>query len=119
MPEVGDRAPLLTAPPEIMFLPRVAAFGAAVYLQRLVANYRLDDHLDIKVGWANPSLLKSGRGNATYKAVRGRFTDDARILEVDLDDTSTIPAKLSASRWPGVPKVFAQLVGDLPTKKGT
>jgi hypothetical protein len=119
VPEVGDRAPLLTAPPEIMFLPRVAAFGAAVYLQRLVANYRLDDHLDIKVGWANPSLLKSGRGNATYKAVRGRFTDDARILEVDLDDTSTIPAKLSASRWPGVPKVFTQLVGDLPTKKGT
>ena len=118
VPEVGGQAPLLGSPPEIMFLPRVAAFGACVYLQRLVANYRLDDHLDVKVGWASPSLLKDGRGNSTYKAVRARFHSDALALGVDLDDTSTIPAKLNAKRWPGVLKVFADLVGDLPTPIG-
>ncbi len=118
VPEVGNKAPLLGSPPEIMFLPRVAAFGACVYLQRLVANYRLDDHLDVKVGWASPSLLKDGRGNSTYKAVRARFHSDALALGVDLDDTSTIPAKLNAKRWPGVLKVFAELVGELPTPIG-
>ncbi|MCB9703219.1 MAG: hypothetical protein H6711_15095 [Myxococcales bacterium] len=118
VPEVGAKAPLLSSPPEIMFLPRVAGFGACVYLQRLVANYRLDDHLDVKVGWANPSLLKTGRGNATYQAVRQRFASDANALGIDLDDTKTIPAKLSAARWPGVLKVFAELVGEVPTPIG-
>jgi hypothetical protein len=98
VPEVGDRAPLLSAPPEIMLLPRVAAFAACVYLQRLVAHYRLDDHLDIKVGWASPY-------------------SDVLALGIDLTDTSTIPKKLSAERWPGVPKVFAELVGQLPVRK--
>ncbi|MEZ4453089.1 MAG: hypothetical protein R3B09_26750 [Nannocystaceae bacterium] len=100
-----------------MFLPRVAAFGATVYLQRLVAYYRLDDHADVKVGWANPSLLKADRGSTKYHEVRGRFLADAADLEVDLGDTKTIPKVLSASRWPGVPMVFAQLVGALPTPK--
>ena len=116
--EMGANAPLLGSPPEIMFLPRVAAFGACVYLQRLLDNYRIDDHADIKVGWANPSLLKSGRGNSTYQAVRTRFLSDAKDLQVDLQDTSTIPAALSAKPWPGVAKVFEQLVGTLPTPIG-
>src|SRR5690606_12720739 len=103
--EMGAKAPLLGSPPEIMFLPRVAAFGACVYLQRLLDNYRIDDHPDIKVGWASPSLLKSGRGNNTYNAVRARFLSDAKDLQVDLEDTATIPAKLSAKGWPGVAKV--------------
>jgi hypothetical protein len=34
VPEVGAKAPLLNAPPEIVFQPRAAAFGAAVYMQR-------------------------------------------------------------------------------------
>ena len=118
VPEVGAKAPLLGSPPEIMFLPRVAAFGACVYLQRLLANYRIDDHPDIKVGWANPSLLKSGRGNATYQAVRTRFLSDAAELGINLGDTATIPAKLSAARWPGVLACFQQLVGVLPTPVG-
>ena len=117
VPEVGGKAPLLSSPPEIMFLPRVSAWFGCVYLQRLIDNYRLDDHIDIKVGWASPSLLKSGRGNATYKAVRTRFTSDAAELGVDLDDTSTIPAKLSAKRWPGALKVFSEIVGELPTRR--
>ncbi|MEZ4448168.1 MAG: hypothetical protein R3B09_01730 [Nannocystaceae bacterium] len=116
--EMGANAPLLGSPPEIMFLPRVAAFGACVFLQRLLDNYRIDDHADLKVGWANPSLLKSGRGGSTYQAVRARFLSDAKDLQVDLQDTATIPATLSAKSWPGVSKVFAQLVGTLPTPAG-
>ena len=114
VPEVGKKAPLLNAPPELLFQPRAAAFGAAVYMQRLLANYRIDDIADIKVGWANPSLLGSGRGNATYNAVRTRFLADAQTLGIDLSDAATIPPKLDASAWPGVPAVFAGLVGALP-----
>ena len=114
VPEVGARAPLLNAPPELVFQPRAAAFGAVVYMQRLLKAYRVDDIPDIKVGWASPSLLGSGRGSATYHDVRMRFANDAQTIGISLDDKSTIPPKLDASQWPGVPTVFAQLVGSLP-----
>ena len=114
VPEVGAKAPLLSAPPEIMFQPRAAAFGAAVYMQRILKNYRVDDVADIKVGWANPGLLGKGRGGATYNDVRARFLADAKSLGIDLADATTIPAKLDPSAWPGVPAVFAGLVGALP-----
>ena len=114
VPEVGARAPLLNAPPELVFQPRAAAFGAVVYMQRLLKAYRVDDIPDIKVGWASPSLLGSGRGSATYNDVRMRFASDAQTIGISLGDTSTIPPKLDASQWPGVPTVFAQLVGSLP-----
>ncbi|MCY1004449.1 hypothetical protein OV079_02465 [Nannocystis pusilla] len=90
-PEVRGKAPLLNAPPELVFQPRAAAFGAAVYLQRLLKAHRIDDIPDIKVGWANPSLLGSGRGGAEYHRVRGNFLSDATQLNVDLTDASTIP----------------------------
>lgn len=115
VPEVGKKAPLLTARPEIVFEPRAAAFGACVYLQRILAHYRVDDHADIKVGWANPTLLGKGRGTAKYNEVRDRFLADAEALGIHLDDP-TIPAKLSASGWPGVPAVFKRLVGTLPVE---
>jgi hypothetical protein len=114
VPEVGNRAPLLNSPPELVFQPRAAAFGAAVYMQRLLANYRVDDLADIKVGWASPSLLKDDRGSSDYHDVRARFLTDAIALNVDLTDATTIPPKLDASAWPGVPAVFAGLVGTLP-----
>jgi hypothetical protein len=114
VPEVGSKAPLLNAPPELVFEPRAAAFGACVYMQRLLKHYRVDDIADIKVGWANPSLLGSGRGGTKYHDVRARFLADAAALGVDLSDTSTIPPKLDASAWPGVLAVFAGLVGALP-----
>ena len=114
VPEVGAKAPLLSAPPEIMFQPRAAAFGAAVYMQRILKHYRVDDVADIKVGWANPGLLGKGRGGATYNDVRARFLADAKSLGIDLADATTIPAKLDPSAWPGVPAVFAGLVGALP-----
>jgi hypothetical protein len=114
VPEVGDKAPLLGAPPSLVFQPRAAAFGAAVYMQRLLKQYRVDDVPDIKVGWANPGLLGKGRGGETYLSVRKRFLEDAKTVGIDLADTDTIPAKLDASAWPGVPTVFAGLVGALP-----
>jgi hypothetical protein len=114
VPEIGKRAPLLNAPPELVFQPRAAAFGACVYMQRLLTHYRIDDHADIKAGWASPSLLGKGRDGATYKSVRARFMEDAINLGIDIADTSTIPAKLDASAWPGVPAVFSALVGALP-----
>jgi hypothetical protein len=114
VPEIGDKAPLLRAPPSLVFQPRAAAFGAAVYMQRLLKQYRVDDVPDIKVGWANPGLLGKGRGGETYQSVRARFLDDAKTVGIDLADVDTIPAKLDASAWPGVPAVFAGLVGALP-----
>lgn len=110
VPEVGARAPLLGAPPEILFQPRVSAFGAAVYLQRILRHYRVDDLADIKAGWANPSFLKTKRDSAGHKSARGRFLADVQAVGIDLGD-ATIPARLDASAWPGVPAVFARLVG--------
>jgi len=110
VPEVGAKAPLLKAAPEIMFQPRAAAFGAVVYMQRLLKHYRVDDVADIKAGWANPSFLTTGRGSEGYKNVRSRFLADLQTVGIDLND-ATIPAKLDASAWPGVPAVFARLVG--------
>lgn len=116
VPEVGAKAPLLTAPPEIMFQPRAAAFGAAVYLQRIVKHYRVDDMPDIKAGWASPSLLGKGRGGSDYNGARARFLADAQTLGIDLADALTIPPKLDVSAWPGVPAVFAGLVGASPNE---
>jgi len=114
VPEIGDKAPLLRAPPALVFQPRAAAFGAVVYMQRLLKHYRVDDIPDIKAGWANPGLLGKSRGGETYQSVRKRFLEDAKTVGIDLADVDTIPAKLDASAWPGVPNVFAGLVGALP-----
>jgi len=112
VPEVGKKAPLLAQHPQIAFQPRVAAFAAVVMMERLLNNYRVDDIADIKVGWANPGLLGASRGSKTYNDVRTRFLSDAVTLGIDLED-GTIPSKLSAKLWPGVPAVFKALVGSL------
>ena len=109
--EMKAKAPFLGAPPEVMFIPRVAAFGAVAYMVGILSYYKIEDHADIKVGWASPSLLKSGRGSDTYKEIRTRFFADAAELGIDLEDTSTIPESLSAKAWPGVPAVFEALTG--------
>lgn len=114
VPEVGDKAPLLGAAPTLLFQPRAAAFGAVVYMQRLLKQYRVDDIPDIKAGWANPGLLGKSRGGEKYQEVRTRFLGDAKAVGIDLADIDTVPAKLDASAWPGVPTVFAGLVGALP-----
>jgi hypothetical protein len=99
-----------------MFLPRVSAFAAAVYLQRLIAHYDIRDHADIKVGWGSVSLLsESGRKDADYARIHDRFYEDAKTLGIDLTHVATIPAKLRADKWPGVAKVFEKIVVKLPT----
>lgn len=114
--EMKDKAPLLGSDPRILFIPRVAAFTAAVYLQRLLAHYEIRDHGDIKVGWGSISLLsESGRTNSSYTRIRDQFFEDAKTLGIDLGDVATIPSKMSAAAWPGVAKVFEQLVVKLPT----
>ncbi len=114
--ELGAKAPLLGADPRVMFEPRIAGFAACVYMQRLLANYDIQDHADIKVGWGSVSLLKPpGRGGETYHAIRGHFLADAATLGIDLTDVATIPKNLRATAWPGVAKVFAALVGHGPT----
>ena len=110
VPEVGNKAPLLNSHPNLCWQPRAAAFGAVVMMQRLLQNYRVDDVPDIKVGWANPGLLGKSRGSQKYLDVRTRFLSDVAALGIDLND-STIPSKLNADRWPGVPAAFKALVG--------
>ena len=114
VPEIGKKALLLRALFELVFQPRAAAFGACVYMQRLLAQYRVDDLADIKAGWASPSLLKDDRGSAKYHDVRANFLGDAMTLGIDLTDAATVPPKLDAKAWPGVPAVFKTLVGALP-----
>jgi hypothetical protein len=116
--ELGAKAPLLGADPRIMFVPRVATFAACVYLARLLKHYEVRDLPDIKVGWGSVSLLKGeGRSSEAYQSIRDRFIADAAELGIDLTDTTTIPARLSADAWPGVAKVFERVVGKLPTPR--
>lgn len=110
VPELGGDAPLLARPPSAVFDPAIAAFGAAVYMQRIIAFYPVDDWADVRAGWASPSLLTSARGGADYNAVRTRFAGDAVKVGIDLGDRATIPATPSASGWPGVAAVYAALV---------
>jgi hypothetical protein len=117
VPTVQERAPLLRSDPRIVFLPRVAAFAACVYLRRLLANYQIDDHADIKVGWGSPSYLSgSQRGGSGYTRIHKKFLQHAHEVGIDLADTLTIPQKLSVERWPGVLEVFKRLVHTLPVK---
>lgn len=116
--EMKGKAPLLNSDPRILLVPRVAGFVAAVYLQRLLAHYDIRDHGDIKVGWRRIGLLsETGRAGAEYKHAHDRFYEDAKRVGIDLTDVTTIPAKLSAARWPGVAEVFNKIVVKLPTAK--
>jgi len=110
--EMKGDAPLLTAPPEVMHVPRVAAFGAVVYLQRLLTKFRVDDHGDIKAGWISPHLLESDhRGAPTYNRLRNRFFAEAAKMGLNLDDTRSIPRHLRAESWPGAAAVYKSLTG--------
>ena len=116
--EMKGQAPLLGSDPRIMFLPRVAAFAAMVYMQRLLKNYDIRDTADIKAGWGSISLLiPPGRDGDTYNKIRSKFWADAKTVGIDLGDVATIPTKMRADNWPGVAAVFQKLVGQLPVPK--
>lgn len=115
-----NNAPLLSYPPEAMFLPRVAGFAAAVYMFRLLRYYQITDHGDIKAGWANPSfLVGNGRGSNGYIKSRTNFFGDADALDVDLDDTDTIPGPVLDWRgWTNVDQVRTRIIGPkMPRQK--
>lgn len=111
-------APLLKSDPRIIFVPRVAAFCAVVFLWRLLVNpnYVVEDIPAIKVGWASPSFLTaSQRGGESYTRVHEKFQRHATEVGIDL---SKLPARLDPGSFPGVMPVFEQLVGTLPTLRG-
>ena len=114
--KVGTRAPLKDACPDVCLIPRVAAWGAVVYLAGLLRYYRIEDHLDIKVGWASPSYLsEKNYGGADWKRVREKFDRHAKNdVGIDFGHTATIPKKLSLDNFPGVLETFATMVGTLP-----
>jgi hypothetical protein len=118
--EVKDKAPLLTGEPQVMYFPRVAAFGGLAYMQRILRNYSVKDIPEIKVGWASPSLLtEKGRASETYAAVRARFATDVAKLEINLEQLPPI-AQLrddAKNAWPGVLAVFDKVAGTLPVRK--
>lgn len=109
-PEIGNKAPLLEAHPELMFIPRYAAFAAVVYLKRLLRGYKITDHLDIKVGWASPDILRKKTGK--YTDIREKFLKHSITVGINLNDTSTIPTILKTENWPGVLPAYRQLTGD-------
>ena len=114
-PDIGKRAPLRDACPDVCLIPRVAAWGAVVYMYRLLKHYRIDDHPDIKVGWASPSfLLNKNRSGNGYKTTHAKFERHADEVGIDLGDTNTIPKKLSVDDFPGTLPTFASMVGELP-----
>lgn len=108
-------APLRYSNPRIVWLKRVAGWGAIIYMQRLLVNYTIDDHPAIKVGWASPSFLKGDELYGTnYQRVHAKFTRQAGEVGIDLEHTPTIPKKLSTANFPGVMPVFREVVGTLP-----
>ena len=108
-------APLLRQDPRIIFVPRVSAFCAVVYLAGLLTNpnYLVPDIPAVKVGWASPSFLTaSQRGGDAYLTRHAKFQRQATEVGIDLGQ---LPPKLSPHEFPGVMPVFDQLVGALPT----
>lgn len=101
--ELKDDAPLLALPPTSVYDPRLAAFGAAILLRRIVTLYRVDDLADARVGWAAVGLLGAGRGSSDYNAVRKRFFESAKKLGIDL---SLLPSPLKAESWSGAQAAY-------------
>jgi hypothetical protein len=117
--ELKNKAPLLNSDPRILFLPRVAAFCAAVYLQRVLTYHDVRDMADIKVGWGSISLLTAtGRQDADYMRIRNKWAEDMKKSGIDFGDVATIPKMLAPpQKWPGVQGVFDALVVKLPTPR--
>jgi hypothetical protein len=114
VPEVGKKAPLSTRRPSCCSsrAPRPSAPRLHAAAARPLPRRRHRRHQG-RLGQPR-RCSRSGRGSAKYHDVRARFLADAMTLGIDLTDAATIPPKLDASAWPGVPAVFAGLVGALP-----
>lgn len=117
---VKAKAPLLAGEPQIMFFPRVAVFGGLAYLQRVLAYYDVKSFHEIKIAWANPSLISAkNRGGKKYNEVRARFQEDIEKLGIDISQLPSIAQirEDAKKKWPGVIKVFEQIAGGVPMRK--
>lgn len=97
--------------------PIVAAVCAAKYYQRIVTYYPTvfankgspspEDNFRIRLGWANPSKLKSDPAGTLFHNVRSRMEEDLEELGLKISD---LPPP-SSSKWPGLKAVVAGLQG--------
>lgn len=108
--DLGDRAPFLGEEPTVVFDPRLAAFAAVAHMQQLLRRYPIKSMTDLRVAWAQPSLLGSrdAAQEAAYQAIRARFLADARELGISLSHP-TMPQRPSAAAWPGAAAVLAEV----------
>ncbi|MBZ5708231.1 hypothetical protein [Nannocystis pusilla] len=117
-----DFMPYLDEDYTIVEDPIVAAICAAKYYQRIVTYYPTvfaggaptsEDNYRVRLGWANPSKLKSDPAGSLFKAVKGRLDED--LAELGLKITDLPPP--DASRWPGLKAVVEGMKGLTPTWK--
>jgi hypothetical protein len=117
-----DFMPYLDEDYTIIEDPIVAAICAAKYYQRIVTYYPTvfaagtptpEDNYRVRLGWANPSKLKSDPAGSLFKAVKGRMDED--LAELGLKITDLPPP--DASRWPGLKAVVEGMKGLTPTWK--
>lgn len=117
-----DFMPYLDEDYTIIEDPIVAAICAAKYYQRIVTYYPTvfaggtpssEDNYRVRLGWANPSKLKSDPAGSLFKAVKGRMDED--LAELGLKITDLPPP--DASRWPGLKAVVEGMKSLTPTWK--
>lgn len=96
--------------------PIVAVICAAKYYQRIVTFYPTvfagpkatsEDNFRVRLGWANPSVLKSDPNGKLAGEVRGRMEEDLAELGLKIGD---LPPPSSIG-WPGLKAVFDAMKG--------
>ncbi|MCY0994787.1 hypothetical protein OV203_47110 [Nannocystis sp. ILAH1] len=102
--------------------PIVAAICAAKYYQRIVTYYPTvfaggtptsEDNYRVRLGWANPSILKNDPAGSLFQEVKGRVDKDLATLGLKITD---LPPP-DASSWPGLEAVVEGMKGLTPTWK--
>ena len=113
-----DYTPYLDEDWPIIEDPIIAAICAAKYYQRIVGGGRYpvfsnpaqpspEDNYRVRLGWANPSVLKDNPGGELFQDVKKRFDED--LAELGLKITDLAPP--NADRWPGLAAVVAAMKG--------
>ncbi len=104
-----DYMPFLDEDWTVIENPVVAAICAAKYYQRIVGEGRYpvfanpsrpspEDNYRVRLGWANPSVLKSNPTGSLFQAVKKRFDEDLAALGLKISDLDPP----NAEAWPGL-----------------
>ena len=93
--------PFLNRKPTFMFTPDASAVFALHYAWRILSNYSVRHWMDVRTGWASPSVLKKDRDGATAGAVRTRMFED--MTKLNLLWLQNAPA--TAGNYPGINKI--------------